>query len=308
MNQSVSVKMTAIGFIASILVVVIHTNFSLGRLFVPLLTQWAVPYFLIASGALYSRTLSSHSLYYIVRSKIYTLVLPYIIFSVWGALFIKVRNVPEMFGLLNGYPSGNQPLWFIRQLLLSMFAIMALQLTFQRVRNQSFRKLGISICYVICFIVLDKILGLIAMPASPYYFLIGWFLSDSLLRGSILKSDRCKCMTIALSCFIMACLIRFAFLDYSKVEVLARNIGNILIIASIWIGWDVVVGIKMIELPKFTKTAFGVYCIHYPPLFLLRDVLPSWLLVLTFPIVCILFISALKMVFPCISKIILGGR
>lgn len=77
-------KISAISFIACMMIVLIHVVDKPYKLGIAMLTQWAVPWFLIVSGYFFSKTLRDYNLVTIVRKKVNSLAIPYLLFGFGG--------------------------------------------------------------------------------------------------------------------------------------------------------------------------------------------------------------------------------
>ena len=123
-NRSPSEKVKFLSCIAMIAVVAGHSaprtamGMAVDRVFL-----FAVPWFFFVSGFYFIKSVESRGILELVKRKIKTLLLPYVIWCLLGWVIFR-PSLPmlccEIFGLAHSYPIGNLPLWYVMALMIFM--------------------------------------------------------------------------------------------------------------------------------------------------------------------------------------------
>lgn len=157
-----------VSFIASWCVVVIHANIEFGvegsflhAFAVPALTQWAVPWFFILSGFFFVQTLQKYSAAEIVRKKVKSLLVPYLVWclvggAVMGLVLSFRKTFSDVIGFFSCFPSGNPTLWFVHALMgfmcLSLFLWCLATAVF---KSSQYRLPGLYVAYFVLISILS---------------------------------------------------------------------------------------------------------------------------------------------------------
>lgn len=154
------------------------------------LAKISVPVFFIISGFLFFKSVDSFcASCYIrkLRSRLYTLFVPYILWTLVCALYIAVRQIPvivqtnsigaisdmctwRIFWMYKDALPLHSPLWYIRDLILLCLCSPVIWIVINR-----FKHLGLCLLFVLFMI--QNIDARISFPISIFYFSFGAYLS-----------------------------------------------------------------------------------------------------------------------------------
>lgn len=160
--------------------------------FIPTFAFWSVPWFFLCSGFFFVDSYDRHGILGLLRRKTFSLLLPYVIWCLLGALIMQapvcelgfVGAVVKMFALQGTHPSWNRALWFLRALILfsligsiTLYGIGYFRILQGRVRLVVYALIFLSLVQLI------KLCGIKFGPgSSSVYFVLGALLSST-LRG-----------------------------------------------------------------------------------------------------------------------------
>lgn len=123
----ISLKISIISTIAMWCVVGIHCRCGsqIEEWFIPLFFTWGGPWFFFLSGVLLTETSRRKSVLVLLRGKCRSLLLPYLLWCLFGAVISgewSVDSLRDVFGLTSGSmsPRGNVTLWYVRALMFFM--------------------------------------------------------------------------------------------------------------------------------------------------------------------------------------------
>ena len=307
----VSAKVRWLSFLAVIMVVVIHSPVHRGEWLTHVLTQWAVPFLLVVSGAFFRLSMERDAVGGLVRKKIFSLLIPYVIWVSMGWMAFGGSDAFVVFGITNAVPHGYGVFWFVRQLMVSMIVLGIAFKLLQRLKANDVLKVGAaSLFYVIFFLLFIRCPWAVAMPASPFYFLSGFLLPSFGGRvNSIVLRDG-KRMAIVIVCLVVACSVRVLAIGCAAwLQTFVRNMGNFLMMITLWEAYDLVAKNRVMDTPLFMRCAFGIYCVHiYMLSFAGRVLSDPWgicLLGIGLSIGCVYLMERFL---PVVSRIVFGGR
>lgn len=307
----VGLKIRRLQFLAVAMIVAIHSTFLSTNVIVRLLTQWAVPFFLCVSGCLFSVSIERNSAVEIVRKKFLTLVVPYVFWVTLGWITLGSGDVWHAYGITTAMPTGLGVFWFVRQLVVSMSVLLALEGLMRLVGLRKWRRL-ISVCvYCAVFWAASRINWIVAMPASPFWLVLGYALEPVLLENR--TRDMYKLSWIlAVPLFVVAVVVRCCCCQVTGAyEVLVRNGCDILVMAALWFLYDGVFKGRAVKTSKWGEAllacTFGVYAVHVFALHILRGFPPFHRLVLAL-LGSVAFVLVSGWLCPRSAESILGGR
>lgn len=270
-SEYISTKLRWISFLAILCVVFGHSIHG-NRLVMSIAAQWHVPWFYIVSGAMLSYSLERHAMVHVMKTKLRTLLLPYIMwcsvgFVVVGVVGGKTGSVNQWFGIATPFPIGNPHLWYLHCLIVFTFVAIVIRLVLSRLGGIA--NMYGALVYVLIFAgaIASGISAVVGTPSSPFYFLIG------LIAKRYLLSEVRKRMVVVLRFWIslfIAVALRVIWLNVSlsgSIEQSLRATCVIAQIAALWFGYDVVAEFilrrsERIPSPLFLKFVFFVYCSH----------------------------------------------
>lgn len=288
-NIDVGKKVTILSFLAMFGVVMIHSN-SIGPMTNPVgwnvvtqkiltrtFTEWAVPFFFVMSGFWFARGryLKDAGEKYgtFITKKAKTLLIPYLLWAVIGAaiaLPLYVFNnfvnhepllartflsapgawakIDRLLGIACNGPSGNLALWYVRTLLI-LFVLAP-------VWKAVYRKLG-------KWLLIPALALALVVPETRVSYMevklgsISWFLVGVGASQWIAEGRKIPLGVVVTAGLGWASLSVASAVGYAVVPSMIPLCG----IVSMWGGYDLVVK-KEIEVPKYMKQSFWVYCLH----------------------------------------------
>lgn len=291
-NPALSTQLRLMSFCAMCSVVLIHSKIVpfvnhpndsviwMQNLICSTWTEWAVPFFFAVSGFFYAHT-KQFSYFPFLLKKAKTLLVPYVCWSIMGALVQLLTAIPNnlrmeydlfentifrfsspqeimnaLFGCViypnigNGLvgPYGDRPLWYVRALVIIFL--------FSPVFNWLRKTRIISIILAFCLIFLFSNFMI------PYLYIkcgtIGFFLLGILIyehQNKINIPD-----TVLIACGVCAILLAFVFARYDCLLKYGERIFPFLVSGGFWYlfrRWR-----DAIPDYTFIKYTFWVYCIH----------------------------------------------
>lgn len=270
-SEYISTKLRWISFLA-ILCVVFGHSVDGNRLVMSIAAQWHVPWFYIVSGAMLSYSLDRHATVHVIKAKLRTLLLPYILwcgvgFVVVGVVGGKMGSVNQWLGIATPFPMGNPHLWYLHCLIVFTFTIVLLRCVFLKWGRMA--DVCVAVIYTIFFIgaIVSGVGTLIGTPSSPFYFLIGFIAKRYLLSDK--RIDKSAVTSFVVSALV-AVALRVIWLNVSLSRSIEQSLRATCVIgqiAALWFGYDVVAEFilrrsERIRSPLFLNFVFFVYCSH----------------------------------------------
>jgi surface polysaccharide O-acyltransferase-like enzyme len=348
MNNYISEKIKLLSAVAIVLVLYIHSGFHndeisgmtinhyVQEMISALVGRCAVPLFYIISGYLFFYKVPDglKSIYVKIRSRVNTLVVPYIITSLFYVAFLlTLDSIPAISKFINGsilplfkqtwlkvlfsifYDTGNGyplpfHLWFLRDLLILVIFSPLWYMFLKRLKWW----------WVLAVFVLNYA----NISYFPIYALF-WFSLGGILTEYDIALRSPKLGFLLLSMFLVLCLLQLINPDlllWQYVKILNILLG----IVSAWLVYDAVVpqAFSLQQhtwLKKICDFTFFIYLFHEPALNVVRKLiayvlgkneigyLASYLLSPWFFIVfAILIGSLIKKLTPIIYMVAVGGR
>ena len=352
-DVQLSRKVTVLSFLAMVCVVTIHSqtvaalahpahwNVMLQRLLGGTLTCWAVPFFFMASGYFYRKTLArlpvERRWLTFVHKKTVGLLVPYVLWAVLGAILasplILTANVVAHRSLfdntvltgglnlnclvsllgIHGPPMGNFPLWYVRSLML-LFALTPVWLVLNRLPK------WMRVVMALALSLFDSHLSvpyINLMFGSIGYFMIGSILSEC--KNGSLKVKRGVAVLAGLVAAIIAGVRMFDLLDASLFAHLYELMPYALIVFLWWL-YDAIVGEREIRTDVLHQT-FWIYCFHnavvqIQPALLMsiagkNDAVAFFAFIINPPLtvlVCLWVAKVVKRSMPRAYDVLVGGR
>lgn len=292
-----SIKIQWLEVLAVTMVIVIHSRLVIGEWFIPLITQWATPFFFVMSGMFFSSSIRKHNTIMLFQRKVFSLIVPYFVWAVWGAALVGFVDVHAL-GIIDTYPSGNSPLWFIRALVIMMGFVIVIDQVLSFIVDKHVRRIVVGAIGFTSIVLLNGHIPLILMPSAPFYFMAGYIFSMAITRWRL--------HWVLVACSLLAAIAtRILSVDGWG---LMRHLSNIFMMVFLWFGYDLILQRRKFHVPSFLKHTFGVYCIHMPLLCLIGGSIPAWVLAIIFPACCFLLIGLLYRLAPQVCKFLFGGR
>ena len=300
-SSEMSHKVTALSFVAMVCVVMIHSH-AIGTyenpkpwcVFVQALlmrtaTDWAVPFFFVVSGfffaALNLEKLSISWYGKLLRKKLRTLLVPYVLWALIGTVFsmsLVVANnlimhhglfertfmaadgfwgkIDSLLGVTRGGPSGNLALWYVRSLLL-LFVLSPLLA-------------GVSKIHKTALLVIGLLLAL-AVPEVSIKFLslklgsVGWFCVGMGASQLAIENRRMPNALFVLAGLGWGALVVLGAMDKAGCLVASNVVTPYMMpfaaLAGIMFWWglyDRLLCLRCGDLPECFKMTFWVYCLH----------------------------------------------
>lgn len=350
MDAYLSRKLTGISFILMIMVVILHSynldikqggnilhfckdaNWAIQNFISNGITRVAVPLFFIISGFLLSYgtklTITTYRLK--VSKRIKTLLLPYLIWSIWGILFYYIlQSIPASSAfftkrLIKDYsvidwlkaifidPIPYQ-LWFLRDL---MLLVLLSPVIFHTVRLTRFIVLG-----VMFFLwVNDYDLSIVSNEAL-LFFSIG--LCQGLRESKMQINPEIGFAAAIIWPVLLIVKLVLAYYNYIIAEMLIHKLAILAGIAGLWFLYDLLSpeSIAAKKIMKYSQYSFFIYLSHEPILtivkkgmffFLPKTPLGYFLVYITAPILVVITViilaKSIKKYFRKGYTIIVGGR
>lgn len=217
--QNRNSKIQLISFLAAICVIWWHCycGSTIERWIIPF-CYWAVPWFFGVSGYFIVGSSDKRSSWGFVKSKIYSLLFPYVLWCLLGVgVFALCSSEPITLSLadifaLNSHtqPMYNKPLWYIRALMIfSAITMVVLSfLSIVRMRKGFLRVALFSALFLIIYVGLVKMGASIGPDSSALYFVAG-AVASSLMEVARQKLFISKKNSIAIA--IIALLVAAVF-------------------------------------------------------------------------------------------------
>ena len=274
-------KITLIQFILSVAIVYQHTQwrYSGGIIFINKIHEFlfylfeaAVPMFFMISGYLFYRTFSIEKTKEKLKSRVKTLLVPYLIWNVVYAVFFVtmsligfVKNIHiEWNGkiVLQILNSDFSPLWFVKYLMI--FTLIA-PIMYYVFKNKYFG--AIAILGMISLNVLAYVFGIIKAPLDVnensivmlnyqyiFYAIGAW--AGLNCRDWVENPTKSK-RIISLVAVCVLCAVYFT--PIFKIDVIVSHTFRIFFAIAVWFVFDWVPEIKM---NSWLKMSFWIYCTH----------------------------------------------
>lgn len=314
-DSYVGLKIRRLQFMAVVMIVVIHSTFLSTNVIVRLLTQWAVPFFLCVSGCMFSVSIERNSAVEIVRKKFLTLVVPYIFWVTLGWITLGSGDVWHAYGITTAMPTGLGVFWFVRQLVVSMAVLLALEELVKLIGCRTWHRLISVGVYCVLFLAVSRIEWIVAMPASPFWFVLGYVLAPVLLANRMRDKHKLSWF-LAIILFVVAIVVRCCWSQVGgEGEILIRNGCNLLMMTSLWFFYDgACVGrVEGLAEGRYSwrngmlSCTFGIYCVHMFVLSIL-SFMPALPRFISGLFVSLLLVLGLCRYFPAFGLWALGGR
>lgn len=242
------------------------------RWFIPGFCVWSVPWFFFISGVLFRRTLDSKSNKVIILQKAHSLLVPYIIWCIIGAIitfFIRGWGGGlGCFGLnaLKIHPWGNSALWYVRVLMIFMGIVVLSDFINKRLLgNNRFVLFVLSIIFIGFT---SRFLVCLGPSSSGFYFVLGMMLSGLVLTKTVSRKTSCL---IGLSSMVVGIIMRLFWFRCGFNFVIAggtfvANCSVIFLLTGLWFLFDIfpVKIVKSAFIAKFSCLTAFVYFMHYP--------------------------------------------
>lgn len=323
-------KIQMISFLAMLCVVWWHCycGSSIERWFIPCFCVWSVPWFFFLSGVLFRRTLNTKAYGIVIRLKVRSLLIPYIIWCCIGAIITYM--IPSRVIVLDGvldifcisrrkiHPWGNNALWYVRSLLIFML----LTIPIDYINKKFFcnlRYVSQGILFALILVISHYLINL-GPSSSGFYFVLGMTVSERMLGY---KRDDTRKSTIVGLCFILAAaLLRciWFWIGYDFINSGGTALANVsvcFLIAGLWYVADLIPDglVKSNVICQFIPLTAFVYFMHYP--------INDWIkyracglnseflfiaLVACAPIAYLLFALIVKKYFVRVYSVLSGGR
>lgn len=275
-------KVSLISFVLSVGVVFQHTQWrcnsiavlsSIHSMFFYIL-QTCVPFFFMISGYLFFRNFEMGKLKEKWKSRVKTLLIPYIIWNILYAVFmfllyrlgfvnnisISDSKVGILFQIVNAEYS---PLWFVKYLM--VFAIIS-PLTYILLRNKA---VGGVVIIVLSFLnALFYYLGVMEIPINVnannlvmlnYQYIFYAIGSYSAMNFKTFVEVPSRRKSLVATIFVSMLTIMYFWGIYSKGDVIVNHIFRIIFVCGIWFVFDC---IQKTRIRGWMKISFFIYCMH----------------------------------------------
>lgn len=281
MNKFLSQKLRVLSFMAIVLIVYLHTNFSMvtgsfiaivSGYITQQLTRVSVPLFYIISGFLFFRNCEQFNLDFYSRkmvSRIRTLLIPFLLWSLWGLLFVWCMQLlkPDSFSSVGDVsafsvsrllfswlwqPIGAYQLWFIRDLFIC-FALSPLLFFALKI----FRELFVYVLFLVYLLGWQYAISI----ESVFYVYTGAYIALYQPNLMIKKISSAAAVLLLGVSWIVIC-----FYAYSSDSYFIQCIGILIGLLFIWFGYDVFYP-KMKMFTRYSSLlnyTFFIYVFHEP--------------------------------------------
>ena len=272
-------KIEVISFVAMLCVVWWHCycGSSIERWFIPGFCVWSVPWFFFLSGVLFRKTIDSKPYSVVIRSKIRSLLMPYIIWCCIGAIITS--TIPFRVSMFDGaldifcisskkiHPWGNNALWYVRSLLI--FMLLTVPIDYINKKLLGNRRYFTMIFLLALVLLISHYFVSLGPSSSGFYFVVGMALSEMILGY--------KAGNIRNSFFVASCLIAVAVLlrliwfciGYDFINnggTILANMSVCFLMAGLWYLADLIPErfLKFSVIHQFLPLTAFVYFMHYP--------------------------------------------
>lgn len=286
--ERLSKKISVLSFLAMIGVVMIHSN-TLGtmlnaagwniviqKILTRTFTAWAVPFFFVVSGFWFARGryIQENGEYRkLILKKMKTLLVPYLIWAVVGSaivipLFVfnnHVNHMPlfdrtflgapgvwpkidKLFGVTANGPIGNLALWYVRTLLILFMAA-----PFWKFLYRSLGKMLAVFAIALSLLVPEVWVPYVSIKLGS----IGWFLFGIGVSQWFAEERKMPLPVVWAVGLGWTALSVASAVGYAVVPSMIPLCG----IVFMWGAYDLVVK-GDIEMPRYMKKSFWVYCLH----------------------------------------------
>lgn len=213
------------------------------------LTQWAVPWFFFISGVFLRKSLVKYSSWELLRKKNIGLLLPYFL---WQLIWYPV--------------GGNPTLWFLQALIL--FTLCAIVCFVLKPSRWSANISLVALGGIFTLSVALRWGWFYGTPTSPFYFLAGLGLSKIVLQAR----QKSGWVVFVFVCSVAIGLRIVWFLGgFNGVfEMVVRNACVMSCVVALWKALDFI-PVEKIGSSSALHASFFVYCFHYPPLVVLKN-------------------------------------
>ncbi|WP_369695218.1 acyltransferase family protein [Phocaeicola plebeius] len=220
-----------------------------------ILTEIAVPYFFIVSGFFFLRNNYYNSSYItMIRNKIKSLFIPFIIWNIWGAFILLLYNKESIGSFIEFINSlfmsnWNAPLWYIRDLMLIMLLYPIYGWLFVR-KNKLF-----AILFLFILILYWKPADMTIISSEGlFFFMLGGLLYE---YQSILNKR------VSIFILIPTTFIWFTLSIYHDVCLEYHAIHKLLYFIGLFSFWGIIKYIPQKHwLFKLTQYSFLIYVMH----------------------------------------------
>lgn len=308
-----------------------HLIMNFSKIVTKIITPAAVPLFFIISGALFYRNYRNDDYLLKLKSRIKSLLLPYLLWNILNMLFSiltsytfvskyfinREKFVISLTNILRGiFLYGcNKQFWFI--FCLFIFALSA-PIIYSLIKNKY-----IAILSIIVLVILDNFgIGLPEViffsRTSIIYYMIGAFIGKHYFDWFCNKANRNRIIISWL--FLICSLIWQGVVVYRQIDVnpIIINIHLLIFACSLWVSMDC---IKDIKVKEFMKHSFMVFALHFNVSAVITKLLylifpsnyifavPNFILTTVSTLVIIETVTQiLKHLMPAVYVILSGGR
>lgn len=285
-------KITFLQFALSILIVYQHTSWNYNGSLLALsqihgflfyLTQTAVPLFFMISGYLFYRTFKIEKAVDKLKSRIKTLVVPYLI---WNVIYAVGMILLKHFGFVNSVHIENNwklllqilnsdfsPLWFVKYLI--VFSLIG-PLMYYVFKNKYIGAIAVVTIFVSNLLFCT--LGIVETPINVnsnnpvmfnyqyVFYAIGAY-SAIHLKEVVEKPNKTRAVSGAI---ILGILCVLYWMPFFETNVIVGHTFRLIFGIALWFACDF---IKNIETPSYMRMSFFIYCAHLLPLQCLQAVI-----------------------------------
>ena len=324
-------KIEVISFVAMLCVVWWHCycGSSIERWFIPGFCVWSVPWFFFLSGVLFRKTIDSKPYSVVIRSKIRSLLMPYIIWSCIGAIITS--TIPFRVSMFDGaldifcisskkiHPWGNNALWYVRSLLI--FMLLTVPIDYINKKLLGNRRYFTMICLLALVLLISHYFVSLGPSSSGFYFAAGMSVSERIL-GCKTDCSRKSVILCGLCFMSVAALLRLIWFcaGYDLINSGGTALANVsvcFLIVGMWHLSDLIPVrfVKSNIIHQFLPLTAFVYFMHYPINDWIKYTARSFnseclfvTLVVCAPIAYLSLAWSIKKYFSRIYSVLSGGR
>lgn len=242
------------------------------RWFIPGFCVWSVPWFFFLSGVLFCRTLDSKSNKVIILQKAWSLLVPYVIWCIIGAMITCfIRGWGGGLGLLRFdcskiHPWGNSALWYVRTLMIFMGIVMLSDFINKRLLgNNRFVLFVLSIIFIA---LTSRFVVNLGLSSSGFYFILGMMLSGFVLTKTVARkiAGLIGVLSLMVAIFLRILWFKSGYDFVNARGSILANASVILLLTGLWFLFDFL-PVKIVQssfMAKFSCLTAFVYFMHYP--------------------------------------------
>lgn len=266
----ISAKCRWMSFAAILCVVLGHCVTGTGKwqyAVMAIFAQWHVPFFYMMSGAFLFYSLNRATVGRVLQKKITGVLVPYLIWCLLASVFtVRIPgpwyDVSRLFGVMTVFPVGNPHLWYLRCLFIFSLVTVVFWWIARPVCCRLVCLILVCCAYLAVFVAANKfsLPSLIGTPMSPFYFILGFALSQFVL-GQRLKKNSVPSALLVLSVAIVLRGVWFRTGMQGVGEAVLRFMCVITEILAFWMGMDACCK-DSIRFPKALNVVLFVYCFH----------------------------------------------